>query len=120
MADIDGGRATAVAEGTGDRRFDAATVDASDARAIAELARSVRADVVMNAADPRFVMPIFNACLEAVSKLLAPILAFTADEAWEFIPGKPQMVVKIAGGSVEVMKYLIGRDLVAKHRPAKG
>ena len=65
VADIDGGRATAVAEGTGDRRFDAVTVDASDAGAIAELARSVRADVVMNAADPRFVMPIFDAAFAA-------------------------------------------------------
>ena len=65
VADIDGVRATAVAEGTGDQRFAAATVDASDAGAIAELARSVRADVVMNAADPRFVMPIFDAAFAA-------------------------------------------------------
>ncbi|MFM7271354.1 MAG: saccharopine dehydrogenase family protein [Actinomycetes bacterium] len=65
IADIDGVRAAAVAEGTGDPRFAAATVDASDAGAIAELARDVQADVVMNAADPRFVMPIFNAALDA-------------------------------------------------------
>lgn len=65
IADIDGVRAAAVAEGTSDRRFAAATVDASDAGAIAELARRVQADVVMNAADPRFVMPIFNAALDA-------------------------------------------------------
>ena len=27
--------------------------------------------------------------MTGLSQLLAPVLAFTADEAWEFIPGKP-------------------------------
>ncbi|MFM7615908.1 MAG: saccharopine dehydrogenase family protein [Actinomycetes bacterium] len=65
IADIDGDRAAAVAAGTGDDRFAGARVDAADSRSIVELARAVRADVVMNAADPRFVMPIFDAALEA-------------------------------------------------------
>ena len=65
IADIDGDRAAAVASGTGDDRFAGARVDAADSTSIVELARAVRADVVMNAADPRFVMPIFDAALEA-------------------------------------------------------
>jgi len=65
VADIDARRAAEVAAGTGDDRFAGAGVDASDAASIVELARSVRADVIMNAADPRFVMPIFDAAFEA-------------------------------------------------------
>jgi saccharopine dehydrogenase-like NADP-dependent oxidoreductase len=64
MADYDGARATSVAEGTADKRFSGAQVDASDVAAIAELLRSANADVVLNACDPRFVMPIFDAALE--------------------------------------------------------
>jgi saccharopine dehydrogenase-like NADP-dependent oxidoreductase len=64
MADYDETRAKAVADGTGDKRFSGAQVDAGDATAIAELLRSAKADTVLNACDPRFVMPIFNAALE--------------------------------------------------------
>lgn len=65
IADIDGTRATAVADGTGDARFAGAQVDASDSAAITALAREVGATVIMNAADPRFVMPIFDAAFAA-------------------------------------------------------
>ena len=65
IADIDGARATTVAERTGDPRFAGARVDASDAEAITALAREVGATVIMNAADPRFVMPIFDAAFAA-------------------------------------------------------
>jgi saccharopine dehydrogenase-like NADP-dependent oxidoreductase len=64
MADYDEGRARKVAESTGDERFTGVRVDASDAAAIAELLRASDADVVLNACDPRFVMPIFDAALE--------------------------------------------------------
>jgi saccharopine dehydrogenase (NAD+, L-lysine-forming) len=43
-----------------DDRFTAAQVDASSADAVAALARAHRATHVMNAVDPRFVMPIFE------------------------------------------------------------
>ena len=49
----------------GDPRFTAAQIDASSADAVAALARSVGATHVMNAVDPRFVMPIFNGALAA-------------------------------------------------------
>jgi len=52
-----------VAAVRGDARFVAAQVDASDAGAVASLAREQRATHVMNAIDPRFVMPIFEGAL---------------------------------------------------------
>jgi saccharopine dehydrogenase-like NADP-dependent oxidoreductase len=64
MADYDDARAKAVAESTADKRFSSARVDAGDTAAIAALLRSAEADVVLNACDPRFVMPIFDAALE--------------------------------------------------------
>ena len=54
----------AVAE-VGDKRFTAAQVDASDAGSVERLARESGATHVMNAVDPRFVMPIFEGALAA-------------------------------------------------------
>ena len=54
----------AVAE-VGDGRFTAAQVDASDAASVEALARESGATHVMNAVDPRFVMPIFEGALAA-------------------------------------------------------
>jgi len=48
-----------------DDRFVAAQVDASDVDAVARLAREHGATHVMNAVDPRFVMPIFDGALAA-------------------------------------------------------
>jgi saccharopine dehydrogenase (NAD+, L-lysine forming) len=64
MADYDEGRAKAAAQATGDTRFSGVQVDASDPAAIAELLRTSKADAVLNACDPRFVMPIFDAAFE--------------------------------------------------------
>jgi saccharopine dehydrogenase-like NADP-dependent oxidoreductase len=67
FADIDERRGQRVVDryDEGASRFSAARVDASDAAQVAELARASAADVVLNAADPRFVMPIFTGALEA-------------------------------------------------------
>ncbi|NBU31103.1 MAG: ATP-binding protein, partial [Actinobacteria bacterium] len=63
IADYDKAKAdAAVARLDGDTRFSADRVDASDVAAIEELLRAHRPDVVINAVDPRFVMPIFLAC----------------------------------------------------------
>jgi saccharopine dehydrogenase-like NADP-dependent oxidoreductase len=51
-------------------RFSSAKVDATDATQIADLARAQRCDWILNAADPRFVMPIFTAALEADANYL--------------------------------------------------
>src|SRR5690606_1708876 len=66
--DPDRARATvdaAVARREGESRFVAAQVDASDEDAVATLAREQRATHVLNAVDPRFVMPIFNGAFAA-------------------------------------------------------
>lgn len=48
-----------------DPRFTAAQIDASDAGSVEQLARESGATHVMNAVDPRFVMPIFDGALAA-------------------------------------------------------
>ena len=63
VADYDLARAEKAAEG--DDRFLAARVDASDAGSVAALAREHRVTHVMNAVDPRFVMPIFDGAFAA-------------------------------------------------------
>ena len=62
LADVDRGRAQAVADRLGEPdRFSAAQVDASDEAALTALMHSSRADAVLNACDPRFNEPIFAA-----------------------------------------------------------
>ncbi|NED85137.1 ATP-binding protein, partial [Streptomyces sp. SID11233] len=58
-------RADAAARATDDPRFVAAAIDASDEAAVEALLREHRVDVVLNATDPRFVMPLFRAALAA-------------------------------------------------------
>jgi len=66
LADYDESRARTLADKLGGApRFTAVQVDARDASALTELARAHRADLVMNAVDPQFVMPIFTGALEA-------------------------------------------------------
>ena len=62
FADLDPARPQALAERLGDERFAAAQVDASDQASVAALARDH--DVVLNATDPRFNLPIFGAAFE--------------------------------------------------------
>jgi saccharopine dehydrogenase-like NADP-dependent oxidoreductase len=63
VADFDAARAADVAASTGDARFVPAQVDASDSAAVTALLNEHRCDVLMNATDPRFVMPLFRAAL---------------------------------------------------------
>jgi saccharopine dehydrogenase (NAD+, L-lysine-forming) len=66
FADIDSGRAQRVVDRNGSNgRFSATQIDASDAASVAECARANGITHVLNAADPRFVMPIFNGAFEA-------------------------------------------------------
>jgi saccharopine dehydrogenase (NAD+, L-lysine-forming) len=50
---------------TADDRFQAVSIDARDADAVAGLLTQHACDVLMNAADPRFVMPLFTAALRS-------------------------------------------------------
>ncbi len=66
LADYDVSRAErAIKRVAGDGRFVAARVDASKAEEVAALARHHGATHVLNAVDPRFVMPIFDGALAA-------------------------------------------------------
>jgi saccharopine dehydrogenase (NAD+, L-lysine-forming) len=66
LADYDLGRASTLQAELGDaERFPVERIDAGDSQAVAELARRHRSDLVMNAVDPRFVMPIFDGALAA-------------------------------------------------------
>ena len=65
FADLDPARPRALVERHGDERFGAAQLDASDAKAIAALARAERADTIVNATDPRFNPQIFETAFDA-------------------------------------------------------
>ncbi|HEY2776729.1 MAG TPA: saccharopine dehydrogenase C-terminal domain-containing protein [Gaiellaceae bacterium] len=65
FSDLDPARPQALVDRLGDERFGAAQLDASDAAAIAELARTEKCDAILNAADPRFNPPIFQAAFDA-------------------------------------------------------
>ncbi len=65
IADIDLDRAGRAADRIDDPRVTATKVDASSVADVLTLARHVRADVVVNACDPRFNPPIFDAAREA-------------------------------------------------------
>jgi saccharopine dehydrogenase-like NADP-dependent oxidoreductase len=65
VADYDAGRAEKAVAAVGDARFTAARVDASDEAAVGALLAEHRCDVLLNATDPRFVMPLFRAALAA-------------------------------------------------------
>ncbi|MFG6474879.1 saccharopine dehydrogenase family protein [Microbacterium sp. P06] len=65
IADYDPARPTSLVEHLADGRLVAAQVDASNPESVAALIRAHRVTHVLNAVDPRFVMPIFTGCFEA-------------------------------------------------------
>lgn len=67
VADYDLSRAEAAVAALGEAgaRFSARRVDASEEAAVAALLAEHRCDVLLNATDPRFVMPLFRAALSA-------------------------------------------------------
>ena len=65
VADYDPARSEHVVARLADPRFVAARVDASQSDAVAALCREHRISHVLNAVDPRFVMPIFDGAFAA-------------------------------------------------------
>jgi saccharopine dehydrogenase (NAD+, L-lysine-forming) len=66
LADYDESRARTLADALGgDPTFPAAQIDARDASSVTALARAHKVDLVMNAVDPQFVLPIFTGALDA-------------------------------------------------------
>jgi saccharopine dehydrogenase-like NADP-dependent oxidoreductase len=65
VADYDPSRPDALVAELGDARLSAAQVDASRSESVADLIREHDITHVLNAVDPRFVMPIFDGCFAA-------------------------------------------------------
>ena len=65
VADYDKSRAERAVGQVHDSRFVADQVDASSAQSVADLARKHQVTHVLNAVDPRFVLPIFNGAFAA-------------------------------------------------------
>jgi saccharopine dehydrogenase-like NADP-dependent oxidoreductase len=66
LADYDAERAEVLQRELDDAsRFPVERIDAGDSSAVAELAKRHAVDLVMNAVDPRFVMPLFDGALAA-------------------------------------------------------
>src|SRR4051812_43889973 len=65
LSDVDESRAEREAARLGDERIGASQLDASDEDAIVALARAERADLILNACDPRLNPPIFAAARAA-------------------------------------------------------
>src|ERR1700760_3512979 len=65
LTDLDVARAQRTVDRLGDPRLTAAVIDASSSDEVEAAIRTAGADAVLNAADPRFVMPIFDACFSA-------------------------------------------------------
>lgn len=65
LADYDPVRPQALVDDIADDRLVAAQVDASDSDAVADLIREHEITHVLNAVDPRFVLPIFDGCFAA-------------------------------------------------------
>jgi saccharopine dehydrogenase (NAD+, L-lysine forming) len=84
LADVDAARAEREAARLGDDRIDSAQLDASDEAAIVDLARAERADLILNACDPRLNPPIFAAARAAGATYVD--MAMTLSEPH---PGRP-------------------------------
>ncbi|MFN2483785.1 MAG: saccharopine dehydrogenase family protein [Candidatus Limnocylindria bacterium] len=82
LADYDVDRARAVQARTGDDgRFPVERVDAREAGSVTELVRRHGVDLVMNAVDPRFVMPIFEGALAAGTHYVDMAMSLSARHA---------------------------------------
>jgi saccharopine dehydrogenase (NAD+, L-lysine-forming) len=64
LADYHPARPEQVVTGLDDGRFSAHAIDASSKDSIAGLIRETQADAVLNAVDPLFNVPVFDACFE--------------------------------------------------------
>jgi saccharopine dehydrogenase (NAD+, L-lysine-forming) len=80
VADYDLVRAETAVAALGEQgaRFSARRLDASDQDAVRRMLVEQRCDVLLNATDPRFVMPLFQAALEAGADYLDMAMSLSA------------------------------------------
>ena len=65
LGDYDAARPASLVASLDDARFSAHRIDASSRDAVSELIRETRPDAVLNAVEPVFNVPVFDACFEA-------------------------------------------------------
>jgi saccharopine dehydrogenase-like NADP-dependent oxidoreductase len=101
FADYDETRARSVVDRyDGDTgRFSSAKVDASDAVAVAELCRAEGITHVLNAVDPRFVMPIFDGAFDAGATYLDMAMSLSRPD-----PDEPYAKTGVKLGDEQFMK----------------
>ena len=100
VADYDVGRAEqAVSAYTGDTRFSSAQVDASSADAVSALCREHAITHVLNAVDPRFVMPIFDGAFAAGADYLDMAMSLSHPH-----PDEPHRVTGVKLGDEQFAK----------------
>ena len=110
LADYDRERASALVAGLGDSRFSGHAIDASSREAVVALVRETRADAVLNAVDPLFNVPIFEACFEAGVTYLD--MAMTLSEPHPTNPYE-EVGVKLGDYQFERAASWEGRGLLA-------
>jgi len=96
LTDIDAARAQTAAERMGDARITSAMLDASDSAAMAAFAREHDCDVIMNAADPRFVPQTFDAAFEAGATYVDMAMSLSRPH-----PDRPHEEVGVALGEYQ-------------------
>ena len=98
VADYDLSRAEAAVAALGEAgaRFTARRVDAGDEAAVAALLAEHRCDVLLNATDPRFVMPLFRAALSAGAHYLDMAMSLSRPD-----PERPYEVCGVKLGDAQ-------------------
>ncbi|MGW3585636.1 saccharopine dehydrogenase family protein [Streptomyces rubiginosohelvolus] len=100
VTDYDLSRAEAAVSALGEdgARFSALRVDASDRAAVTALIAEQRCDILVNATDPRFVMPLFDAALAAGADYLDMAMSLSSPH-----PERPyeECGVKLGDGQFE-------------------
>jgi saccharopine dehydrogenase-like NADP-dependent oxidoreductase len=99
LADYDVDRGARAAAATADDRFRFAQIDAADSAAVAELLRSHRIDAVLNACDPRLVIPIFDAALATGATYLDMAMSLSRPH-----PGQPHELTGVKLGDEQFAK----------------
>jgi saccharopine dehydrogenase (NAD+, L-lysine-forming) len=111
LADYDESRARRLSDALGGApRFTPTRVDARDAAAISELARAHRVDLVMNAVDPQYVMPIFRAALDADANYI--------DMAMSLSSPHPERPFQLPGVKLGDEQFAMAQDWEARGRLA--
>ena len=82
-----------------DDRFTAVALDATDPASVAAAARAAGAALVMNAADPRFVMPIFDGAFDAGAHYMDMAMSISEPH-----PERPHEVTGVKLGDAQFAK----------------